>query len=165
MTTARPADNGARPLGMAVFVDTNVLLYAIDDAYPDKRAVAQAWLAACWSKRLGRISTQVINEFYANARKRFQGAISAGDARAEVRRLQEWAPWQIDHDTVETAWAVESRYGLNYWDALMVAAAQHMGCRYLLTEDLQHGLQIDSVQILNPFLVGPEVLDAAPPAA
>jgi predicted nucleic acid-binding protein len=30
----------------------------------------------------------------------------------------------------------------------------------LLTEDLQHGQRIDKVQILNPFLVGPDVLDA-----
>jgi predicted nucleic acid-binding protein len=56
---------------------------------------------------------------------------------------------------------VESRYGLNYWDALVVAAAQHQGCTVVLTEDLQHGQQIDSVRIVNPFLVGPELLDAA----
>jgi predicted nucleic acid-binding protein len=105
----------------------------------------------------------VLNEFYSNARRKFPTAISAGDARAEVRRYQRWQPWQIDHATMETAWAVESRYQLNYWDALIVAAAQAQGCAYLLSEDLQHGQQIDSVKILNPFLVGPEVLDA--PAA
>ena len=44
--------------------------------------------------------------------------------RAEVRRYQHWNPWSTDHQTVETAWAVESRYGLNYWDALMVSAAR-----------------------------------------
>lgn len=144
-----------------VFVDTNVLLYAFDDAYPDKRDRARAWLRACWQRRCGRLSTQVLNEFYANARKRFHHAIPAGDARAEVRRYQEWLPWQIDHATIETAWAVESRYGLSYWDALRVCAAQHMGCVCLITEDLQHEQQIDKVRILNPFLVGPEVLDAS----
>ena len=30
---------------------------------------------------------------------------------------------QIDHQTVETAWGVEARFGLPYWDALIVAAA------------------------------------------
>ena len=143
-----------------VFVDTNVLLYAFDEAYPAKRVQAQAWLVACWQQRRGRLSTQVLNEFYANARRRFRDAFSAGDARAEVRRYQEWQPWQIDHATIETAWAVESRYGLNYWDALMVAAAQHMGCTWLLTEDLQHDQRIEQVRICSPFLVGPDVLDA-----
>ena len=147
----------------SVFVDTNVLLYCFDDHDVPKRDRARAWVTACWQQRCGRLSTQVLNEFYSNARRKFPTAISAGDARAEVRRYQRWQPWQIDHATMETAWAVESRYQLNYWDALIVAAAQAQGCAYLLSEDLQHGQQIDSVKILNPFLVGPEALDA--PAA
>jgi len=144
-----------------VFLDTNVLLYAVDDKDSAKRDRARQWLTVCWQRRCGRLSTQVLNEFYANARKKFETAISAGDARAEVRRYQNWKPWVIDHPTVETAWAVESRYGLNYWDALIVASAQHQGCTVLLSEDLQHDQQIDSVRIVNPFLVGPELLDAA----
>jgi predicted nucleic acid-binding protein len=143
-----------------VFLDTNVLLYAVDERDVAKRDRARQWLTACWQRRCGRLSTQVLSEFYANARMKFDSAISAGDARAEVRRYQNWKPWVIDHPTVETAWAVESRYGLNYWDALVVAAAQHQGCTVLLTEDLQHDQQIDSVRIVNPFRVGPELLDA-----
>ena len=143
-----------------VFVDTNVLLYTFDDAYPAKRDRARAWMASCWQRRCGRISSQVMHEFYSNARKRFSSAISAGDARAEVRRYQQWKPWAVDQATVETAWAVESRYQINYWDALMVAAAQHQGCELLLTEDLQHAQTIDSLRIVNPFLLGPEILDA-----
>lgn len=146
-----------------VFVDTNVLLYAFDEAEPAKRDRSRAWLTALWRGRCGRLSTQVLNEFYSNARRKFAAAISAGDARSEVRRYQQWKPWQIDQATVETAWAVESRCNLNYWDALLVAAAQHQGCSLLLTEDLQHDQRIDKLRILNPFLVGPELLDAPAP--
>ena len=145
-----------------VFVDTNVLLYAFDDGDVAKRQRARQWLGECWQRRCGRISNQVLNEFYSNARKRFATAISAGDARAEVRRYQAWNPWLVDQPTIEGAWAAESRYQLNYWDALMVAAAQHQGCTLLLTEDLQHGQRIDKLQVLNPFLVGPEMLDQPP---
>lgn len=145
-----------------VFVDTGVLLHGVDDRVPEKRDRARVWLAACWKRRCGRISTQVLNEFYWNARKMFNGPVSGGDARAEVRRYQHWRPWVIDHPTVEAAWAVEVRYGLSYWDALMVAAAQQQGCTVMLTEDLQHDQVIDGVRILNPFLVGPELLDELP---
>jgi predicted nucleic acid-binding protein len=145
-----------------VFVDTNVLLYSFDDANPAKRDQARVWLKACWQQRCGRLSTQVLNEFYANARKRFASAISAGDARAEVRRFQQWRPWQIDQPTIETAWAVESRHQVSYWDALMVSAAQHMGCRWLLTEDLQHNQLFDKLRIVNPFMASPDVLLAGP---
>lgn len=144
----------------AVFLDTNVLLYAVDDRDAAKRDRARDWLVACWQRRCGRLSVQVLNEFYANARRKFDSAISAGDARAEVRRYQNWKPWVVDHPTVETAWALESRYGLSYWDALIVASAQHQGCTVLLSEDLQHEQQIDNVRVVNPFLVGPELLDA-----
>lgn len=144
----------------SVFVDTNVLLYSFDERYPSKRERSCAWISRCWTSRCGRLSTQVLNEFYANARKRFADSLSAADARAEVRRYQLWNPWMIDQPTIETAWAVEGRYGVNYWDALMVAAAQHQGCSWLLTEDLQHEQRIGDLRIVNPFRTGPELLDS-----
>ena len=146
----------------AVFVDTSVLLYSEDGADRAKQARAVDWLHALWLRRLGRLSTQVLNEFYANATHRLKPPMPQGDARAEVRRYQRWQPWLVDHATVETAWSVQSRFGLNYWDALIVAAAQAQGCRYLLSEDMQHRQVMDQMQIINPFLIGPELLDAAP---
>ena len=146
----------------AVFVDTNVLLYSEDGAHRAKQARAVEWLHALWSRRLGRLSTQVLNEFYANATHKIKPPMPQGDARAEVRRYQRWQPWLLDHASVETAWSVQSRFGLSYWDALIVAAALAQSCRYLLSEDLQHLQVMDQMQVVNPFLVGPELLDAAP---
>lgn len=143
-----------------VFVDTNVLLYAVDDREPAKRDRSRQWLSTCWRHRCGRVSTQVLDEFYWNAVRRFGSAVSRGDARAEVRRYQQWLPWQLDHATVETAWAVEARFGLAYWDALLVAAARHQGCGWLLSEDLPHQQLLDGVRVVNPFFAGPEILDA-----
>jgi predicted nucleic acid-binding protein len=145
------------------FVDANVLIYAVDDRDPGKRDRARAWLAACWRLRCGRLSTQVLNEFYVNVRRKFAGTVSAGDARAEIRRYQLWRPWTIDHQTVEAAWAVETRHRINYWDALMVAAAQQQSCTLLLTEDLQHDQTIDGVRVVDPFQLGPELLEVAIP--
>ena len=41
---------------------------------------------------------------------------------------------------------------LSFYDALIVAAATEAGCRYLLTEDLQHGRRFGGLTIQNPFL-------------
>lgn len=147
------------PSDSTVFVDTNVLIYAEDVADRVKQVAALAWLRDLWVGRRGRVSAQVLNEFYVNVTRKIKPGMPAGDARAEVRRYQRWQPWVLDHSTVESAWAVESRYGLSYWDALIVASAQAQGCTLLLTEDLQHDQVIDKVRILNPFLVGPERLD------
>lgn len=145
-----------------VFVDTPVLLHAVDDADLPRQQRAREWLSECWRRRCGRLSMPVLDEFYANARRRFATAISAGDARAEVRRYQLWKPLVIDQATLETAWAAESRHQLPFWDALLVAAAQHQGCTLLLTHPspaLPHGRQIDRLRIVDPFQVGPELLD------
>jgi predicted nucleic acid-binding protein len=147
------------PSDLTVFVDTNVLLYSEDLADAGKHRAARDWLRALWLRRCGRLSTQVLHEFYVNATRKLRPAMPAGDARAEVRRYQRWQPWLVDHATVETAWALESRYALSYWDALVAAAAQQQGCALLLTEDLQHGQIIEGMRIVNPFLAGPELLE------
>lgn len=147
------------PSGSTVFVDTNVLLYAQDLRSPDKRAAASAWLSHCWKQRVGRISTQVLHEFYANLRKAAPD-LSVTATRELVRRYRAWQAWPVDDSTVDTAWALQDRWQFNYWDALMVSAAQQMGCAVLLTEDLQHGLEVDRLRIVNPFIAGPEILDA-----
>ena len=146
-----------------VFVDTPVLLHSEDGADGAKQQRALDWLNLLWTRRCGRLSTQVLIDFYDIATRRLQPAMQAGDARAEVRRYQRWQPWAIDHATVETAWALESRFGFGYRDALVAAAAQQQGCDWLLSVDLPHELQVDGVRILNPFLAGPELLDAATP--
>jgi len=139
-----------------VFVDTSVLILSEDGARPEAREQALAWLRQLWQRRLGRISTQVLNDFYRDVTARIQPPMPAGDARAEVRRYQRWNPWAIDHATVESAWSIESRFGLAYADALIVAAAKAQGCELLLSLDLRHQLQLDSVQIINPLVMDPE---------
>ena len=47
-----------------VFVDTNVPIYALDEADPKKQQPARGWRAELWKSRRGRISFQVLQEFY-----------------------------------------------------------------------------------------------------
>lgn len=141
-----------------VFVDTSVLILSEDGAQPAAREQVMAVLRLLWQQRRGRLSTQVLNDFYRLVTTRIQPPMPNGDARAEVRRYQRWQPWAIDHATVESAWSIESRFGLPYADALIVAAAKAQGCSRLLSLELKHELQLDSVQILNPLLMAPESL-------
>ena len=87
--------------GAVVFVDTGVLLAADDTHNPATQAQARAWLHALWQRRAGRVSTQVLNAYYVAATQHF--GMAQGDARAKLRRLQLWQPWQIDQRTLETA--------------------------------------------------------------
>jgi predicted nucleic acid-binding protein len=149
----------SEPSSWGVFVDAGILIRSEDGADPAKQQAALGWLSVLWRRGLGRTSTQVLNEFYLLATRKIQPPMPAGDARAEVRRYELWQPWQTDHATVESAWAVESRYGLHYRDSLVVAAAQHLGCRFLLSEDLPHEQHYGGVQVINPFKTGVELLE------
>ncbi len=140
---------------MPIFVDTNVLIYAFDPRDAAKQTAAQAWLRRCWKEKSGRISTQVLNEFYVNL-VRLQGGTMRSQARAEIKNLLAWSPCAIDQDLIETAWHVADSASVSHWDALVVAAAMRQRCEILLSEDMQHGREIEGVRIVNPF-----VMDAA----
>ena len=142
-----------------VFVDANVLIYSEDGRDPAKQAAALRWLDALWLRACGRLSTQTLTEFYVNATRKIQPPLAPGEARAKIRRFAAWQPWQIDAATLESAWAAESRFGLHFWDSLVIAAAQHLGCRYVLSEDMAHGQRYGSVEVISPFRSGIELLD------
>jgi predicted nucleic acid-binding protein len=133
-----------------VFVDTNVLLYAFDQADPRKQAAARLWRAELWTTKRGRLSVQVLQEFYANVLRKWPSARE--QARAEIRNLSAWHPLAIDAELLERAWKLQDRYRLSFWDALIVAAAKSSACKFLLTEDLQPDQDLDGVIVVNPFL-------------
>jgi predicted nucleic acid-binding protein len=142
-----------------IFVDTNVLIYALDEADLEKQRLARAWRRELWKSGRGRISYQVLEEFYVRVTQKWPSARQ--HARAEVRDLLAWQPVAVDAEMLERAWRIQDRYQLSFWDALIVAAAKSATCRYLLTEDSQAGQDLDGVLVVNPFLLDPTSL---PPA-
>lgn len=149
-------------MSILVFVDANILLYSEDSRDLKKQQTALLWLDELWRRQSGRVGVQTLNEFYVNATRKLNPRLPQDDARAKVRRFAAWQPWQIDQATLESAWALESRYGLHYWDSLVIAAAQHTGCRYVLSEDMGHQQYYGTLQVINPFKIGIEILDVKP---
>jgi predicted nucleic acid-binding protein len=137
-----------------VFVDTNVFIYALDEADPGKQKAARAWRTALWETRRGRTSFQVLEEFYVKVTKKWPAV--RDQARAEVKDLLAWRPVRVDADLIDRAWRIQDRYQLSFWDALIVAAARAASCRYLLTEDLQADQNLDGVRVVNPFFHAPD---------
>ena len=134
-----------------VFVDTNVLVYRHDARDQAKQARAESWYQLVWRLRLGRLSFQVLQETYSVLTRKLVPAFDAREARALVRDLAAWNPLTVDLPLVKNAWALQDRYSLSWWDALIVAAAQASDCRVLLTEDLQHGQVFGRVRVIDPF--------------
>lgn len=133
-----------------VFVDTNVFIYALDQADVKKQEAARLWRTALWKNRRGRTSFQVLQEFYVKVSQKWPDTRSA--VRSEIRDLLAWEPVAIDEEVLEQGWKVQDRFQLSFWDALIVAAAKAASCKYLLTEDLQANQDMDGLLVVNPFL-------------
>ena len=141
-----------------VFVDTNVFIYALDKADLKKHDTAQMWKAELWKSRRGRISFQVLQEFYTRTTQKWPTLHL--EVRSAVRNLLQWNPIVLDSEILERAWKIQERFKLSFWDALIVSAAKAASCKYLLTEDLQEGQELDGVLVVNPFRTSPREIAA-----
>jgi predicted nucleic acid-binding protein len=135
-----------------VFVDTNVLVYDQDASERSKQPIANRWISHLWQTRRGRLSTQVLSEYYVTVTRKLKPRRPTELARADVRDLTAWRPVPLDKVVIDGAWALEERYSLSWWDALVVSAAQVARTTFLLTEDLQDGQVFGELRVVNPFV-------------
>ncbi|EIE51435.1 pilus assembly protein [Salipiger aestuarii] len=126
------------------FLDTNVILYLLDDGPKADRA--EALLA-----RRPVISVQVLNEALVNCRRKAK--LGWDDAGAFLQGIETLC--QIEPLTAQThgvGRALAERYQLGVYDAMIAAAALIAGCETLFTEDMHAGLLIeDRLRLVNPF--------------
>ena len=133
------------------FVDTNVLVYAHDRSEVSKQPVARGLLEGLWANRTGVLSTQILQEFYVVATRKFDPPLSRRAAREIVVLYGTWPLVQIDLPLILMASELEERHKLSFWDALVVEAARRAGAARLVTEDLHDERAIGGVRIENPF--------------
>lgn len=134
-----------------VFVDTNVLVYAHDTGAGDRHRIARELILRLLRERSGVISIQVIQELCANVRRRAKNPISPAEAR---RLVEDYLGWEVVVNRPETilgALDLEQRYGLSFWDSLIVQSAKTANAAVLVSEDLSAGQTYDSVEVVNPF--------------
>ena len=136
------------------FVETNILIYARDSSELEKQPKAKQWLRHLWENESGRISAQVMNEYYVTATQKLKPGLSKKQARSDLRALTVWHPLDISTALIESAWETQDQYRYSWWDSLIISSALFLDCRYLLSEDMQHQQEIGTLTIINPFLIG-----------
>jgi predicted nucleic acid-binding protein len=142
-------------MSVNIFVDTNILVYSRDASEPEKQQQAMVWMKHLWESRTGRISFQVLQEFYSTVTTKLKPGMETQSAREDVRFLFAWRPIPVGEDVIRGAWVIQDRFKISWWDALIVSAAQFGECGYLLTEDLHEKQMLGNVRVINPFLNSP----------
>lgn len=135
-----------------VFVDSNVLIYAHDSDAGAKQQRAAERLKQLWDNGQGRLSTQVLQEFYVNATQKIKKPLARSLAREIIRNYGLWVESAITTATLVRASEIGEAWKISFWDGMILAAAEQDGARELLSEDLKHGQAIAGIRVVNPFL-------------
>jgi predicted nucleic acid-binding protein len=136
-------------MSVAAFLDTNVLLYAEDHADPGKQERAKRLIKDVLRDRSGRISLQVLQEYFAVATRKL--SIDASAARRQVELYSHLDIVRLEPNDLLAAIDLHRLNQFSIWDALILRAALISGCRVLYTEDLRAGFRLDSLSVVNPF--------------
>jgi len=95
---------------------------------------------------------QVAAEFFVNAtspKRPFR--LTSADAAAFVETWLAFPTQSLTPDLIRAAIDLQRRFQLSYWDAAILAAAKHLGCHTVSSEDLNDGQDYDGVRVVNPF--------------
>lgn len=139
-----------------VFVDSNLVVYTMDDGEPAKRDRCRALLASLRaapqagdSAPCGVVSTQVLQETYAVATRKL--GVAPLVARGVLESIELLEVVTITQRHIHEAIDCSILNRISFWDALLVAAAASANCDTLWTEDLNPGQTILGVRIENPL--------------
>lgn len=133
-----------------IFIDTNIFVYALDKADPEKQARARSLLKELQDNRSGVLSTQVFQEFYVVATSKLK--VDSNLVKKLISSLANFETVTIDLLMIRQAIDICSDHQISFWDALIVSAAAAAQCETIWTEDLNHGQLIKKIKIKNPFL-------------
>jgi predicted nucleic acid-binding protein len=133
-----------------IFLDTNILVYAVDRSDPVKFARSRALLDTFKRDFAGVISTQVLQEFAAVALAKL-----LQPEEIVLRELTLFENFEVVLATpslIRRGVELRKEFHLHFWDATILAAAEHAGCEVLYSEDFQAGETYGSVRAENPLL-------------
>ena len=130
-------------------VDTNVLIYACDQAHPREQKLALDLIAGLTD---GVLLWQVACEFVAAARKLADLGFTAGHAWARLAEFRELLPLRVPTAPIlERARILHLEQRWSYWDAMIVAACLDAGVTRLYSEDEPGRTPPAGLEIVNPF--------------
>ena len=131
------------------FIDSNVFVYSVDKRNTEKRRIAREIIAAAIDNHDFTISQQVLNEFANVSLKKL--SMTVGDVRECIAEFLNIDVVEQRLDWTCKALDIKEKYGIQFYDALLIAAASTSGCNEIMTEDLADGQGSCGVTAVNPF--------------
>ncbi len=135
----------------AIFVDTNVLIYAVDRRDAAKHDIAGRMLS-CLGPESTYISSQVLSEYASVLTHPSKHALPPWNVIPDVVHMgAAWNVLPVNADTVVAALEARERWQLAYYDAQIWAAAALNAVPIVISEDFADGTSLEGVRFVNPF--------------
>lgn len=132
-----------------IFVDTNILVYSIDQREKAKQKKARSILKKLAEFHQPVISTQVINEFYVVGSTKLQTDTLL--LKSIIHNFRNFEIVSTDLDLIEQGIDISTLLKISFWDSLIIAAAEKANCEFVFSEDLHAGQTYRGVLLKNPF--------------
>jgi predicted nucleic acid-binding protein len=132
------------------FFDTNIFVYLFDLREGEKQAKARSKVRSCIKKGDGVISTQVLQEFASVALAKLKHPADA--VLREMEIFESFDIVQLTPELIRTGVELHNDKQLHFWDATILAAAEHAGCEIMYSEDFRAGTTYGNVRVENPLL-------------
>ena len=136
---------------VAYFLDTNVLVYAYDRSAGRKHSLAAELVEKCWESENACLSIQVLQEFFVTVTCKIATPLDHQTARQIVADLAQWRLHTPTASDLLQAIDLQQWHQLAFWDAQVIQSAASLGCKQLLSEDLNHGQTYGAVEVIDPF--------------
>lgn len=132
-----------------VFIDTNIWVYALSSQDHAKKNIAVEMIAKSYRDDSICVSSQVLKEFANFAFKKTRK--SASEINAMLSKIGSHAFVADTKELTSEGVIGKEKWQVGFYDALIIAAANKMGCTTILTEDLNSGQKYGNVTAVNPF--------------
>lgn len=137
-------------MNAASFLDTNIIVYAFDKKDDRRKSIAQRLIQEGPSGEMVT-SAQVLAEFASVMLHKVTPAATLTYVLTAIDALSSMRVLQPDASLVRRAIEARRDYGVHFYDGMIIAAAERMGCARILSEDLNHGQVYFGVTVENPF--------------
>jgi predicted nucleic acid-binding protein len=131
-------------------IDTNILIYAVDNRAGQRHHAAGRLLRHALRQQTLFLPVQVLGEFCnAATRKLGQPADAIEPFLSSWTALARIEPYRAED--LGHALHAHAEHGLPFWDALIWAVCARAGVPVLASEDFQNGRTLGRVTFLDPF--------------
>lgn len=133
-----------------IAIDTNILVYAFDVAYPEKRKVCKRLVEDIFEgKKKGVVTNQILAEFVMVVTKKIEKPLTKIQTKSIIGAILSSENWKIiNYEGKDVLDAIDAKY--SFWDSLIIQTLKKHNINELVTENEKH-FENSGLRVFNPL--------------